>query len=231
MKPTRLIRLLCGIITLDHHCQNCVASSGRKKPRVWRLWPTLLPPGRPSSLPLRHTPGRACKSWDPQAPAPMSRRGWRSPRGGPGRAEGVRTVCAYFRDPYLRVRVQHRRATVPPQAVLSFQPPPQQPPLYSTPPQPSAGNRRVQGRARRWWGAPSDFKDIDRRFSIVQKPCNSSDGPTPKLPPLHCHPAQHQLKSMAPKSLSEERRIAMWQTHSCKLYDTDPCVWFLLSGE
>lgn len=120
---------------------------------VWRLWPTFLPPGRPSPPLLRHTPGRACKSRDPQAPAPMSGRGWRSPRGGPGGAEGVKTVCAHFRDPYLSVRVQHRRTTVPPQAVLSLQPPTPHPPLSSTPPHPSAGNRRVQGQGSGAGGA------------------------------------------------------------------------------
>lgn len=147
----------------------------------------------------------------------MSGRGWRSPRGGPRGAEGVKTVCAHFRDPYLSVRVQHRRATVPPQAVLSLQPPTPHPPLSSQPhpsPPPATGGcrGRAQGRAGRWWGAPSDFKDIDRHFSIVQKPRNSSDGPPRPPNPPNCNPSTVILFNISssrrpPKSLSEERSL------------------------
>lgn len=73
------------------HAEPSLSPVGKKQNSVWRLWPTLLPPCRPSPLLLRHTPGRACKYQDPQAPAPISRRGWRSLRGSRG---GQNCMCA-----------------------------------------------------------------------------------------------------------------------------------------
>lgn len=156
--------------------------------------PSSQPPRR---LLLRHTPGRARQYRDPRAPGVHKRRGWRSSR----RAQGVKTVCAHFRDPYLTARLRHRRATVPPQALLSFTPPsPQQPDSYAGVPWQGSGVGRG--------GRPFDFKDIDRHSSIVQKPVNSLDERCgPILPPPHRRPAQHQLKLMAPRGLLRNRHF------------------------
>lgn len=95
-------------------------------------------------------------------------------------------------------------------------PPPPPPPLTPSSPQshpnPSAGNRRVQGQGLGAGeavveGAPSDFEDIDRHFSIVQKPRNSTSSHTPGP---NCNPSTVILFNISssrrpPKSLSEER--------------------------
>lgn len=97
---------------------------------------------------------------------------------------GVKTVCAQFRDPYLTVQPKHRQATVPPQALLSF--PFKQRDSYAGVQWQGSGVGR---------GRPSDFKDIDRHFSIVKSlVIHMTTGTGHPVPPRH--PVQRHLKLM-----------------------------------
>lgn len=74
-----------------------------------------LPPCPPL---LRHAAESACVHREPRAPPPAGFEGFVD------ESPGVKTLCAQFRDPSPGLRdPKHRRAPVPPQALLSFPPP------------------------------------------------------------------------------------------------------------
>lgn len=226
MKPTRPISFLRGIITLDHHCQNCVAPSGRNNQYL-----TSLADFSSSRSPFPSA--TASHSWESvQVSGPSGlwadggggRRG-EAPGGRRGSKLYVRTsgtpisVCECSTDGPLFLLKLSFHYNPPHPTPLSPQP-------HPTPPPATGGCRgRAQWRAGRWWGAPSDFKDIDRHFSIVQKPRNSSDGPPPPSPQTATNPlspcstsAQVDYPPRASPRNARSERIAMWQPHSCRLW-------------
>lgn len=150
MKPTRLISFLRGIIMLDHHCQNCVAPSGRKKQCLTSLADS---PSSRSPFPS----ATASHSWEsvqvsgPSGPRAYERTGVEvaegRPRGGGG---GQNCMCALpgpLSQCASAAQTGHCSSSSCP---FITTPHPPLPPLSSTPPHPSAGNRRVQGRAGQW---------------------------------------------------------------------------------
>lgn len=118
------------------------------------------PPHAPVTLPALFT---ASQCWEsvhepgPRGPLSVSWGGvgcWGEPR-------GRNTVCAVPGPPDLTVQPKHSRASVPSSST---------PFIWLPPPSPAKGLScwGCGGRTRVGRGWPSDFKDIDRRSSIVK---------------------------------------------------------------